>query len=78
MIKILLVVTGSILTGYANVFHTDHFFNVFHTGHFLNVFHTGHFFNVFYTLAQMVDTRPTELVCHQIECAICIYESKTI
>ena len=54
MLKILLIVMGSILTGYANVFHT---------GHFLNVFHTGHFLNVFHTLAQMVDTRPSELVC---------------
>ena len=62
VLKILLVM-GSILTGYANVFHTGHFLNVFHTGHFLNVFHTGHFLNVFYTLAQMVDTRPTEIVC---------------
>ena len=46
MIKILLVVTGSILTGYANVFHT------------------GHFLNVFHTLAKIVDTRPSEIVCH--------------
>ena len=54
VLKILLVM-GSILTGYANVFHT---------GHFLNVFHTGHFLNVFHTLAKIVDTRPSEIVCH--------------
>ena len=63
MLKILLVM-GSILTGYANVFSYWSLSQCFfHTGHFLNVFHTGHFLNVFHTLAKIVDTRPSELVC---------------